>query len=158
GPSKRWPAAAYGELARRLADDGFAIWVLGGPDERTLAEEIGHHGGPDVRDLTGHDLRNAVLALAAADAAVSNDSRLLPAPPALGPPSVGILGPTSPGHWAPPNPLAAVMEPATELACRPCHKPVCRLRHHRCMRDIPPEQVLAAVRQAVDAVGASARP
>ena len=158
GPSKRWPAVAYGELARRLASDGFAIWVLGGPDERTLAADIGHHGGPDVRDLTGHDLRNAVLALAAADAAVSNDSGLLHVAAALGTPSIGIFGPTSPWHWAPLNPLHAVMETATELACRPCHKPVCRLAHHRCMRDIPVDEVLAAVRRAVEATQAVARP
>jgi heptosyltransferase-2 len=37
------------------------------------------------------------------------------------------------------------------VPCRPCHKPECRLLHHRCMRDIPVEQVLTAVQRALAA-------
>ena len=150
GPSKRWPSAAYAELARRLLAEGLAVWVLGGPDEKPLAAEI--VGDTPARDLTGDDLREAILALAAAAAAVSNDSGLLHVAAALGTPSIGIFGPTSPWHWAPLNPLAETIETATELSCRPCHKPVCRLVHHRCMRDIAPEQVLAATRRALAAL------
>jgi heptosyltransferase-2 len=150
GPSKRWPSGAYAALSRRLIADGLAVWVLGGPDEKPLAAEI--VGDTAARDLTGHDLRDAVLALAAASAAVSNDSGLLHVAAALGTPSVGIFGPTSPWHWAPLNPLAGTVETTTELSCRPCHKPVCRLVHHRCMRDIAPDQVLAATRRALAAV------
>jgi len=149
GPSKRWPAAAYAEVARRLASEGFAVWVLGGPGEKTLAAEI--VAGGAARDLTGHDLRDAILALGAAAAAVSNDSGLLHVAAALGTPAIGIFGPTSAWHWAPLNPIAATIEAAIDLPCRPCHKPVCRLQHHRCMRDIPPEQVLAAVRRTLKA-------
>jgi heptosyltransferase-2 len=151
GPSKRWPAAAYRALAERLVADGLAVWVLGGPGERTLAAEIAQGFGRHVRDLTGSDLRNAILALATAQVAVSNDSGLLHVAAALGTPSIGIFGPTSPWHWAPLNPLAGTIQAAIELDCRPCHKPICRLGHHRCMRDIAPEQVLAATRKALTA-------
>jgi heptosyltransferase-2 len=146
GPSKRWPG--YGALAARLTQLGFAVWVVGGPDEKALAAEIARHA-PGTRDLTGPDLRNAILALAAAAVAISNDSGLLHAAAAIGTPSVGIFGPTSPWHWAPLNPLAAVIETKTDVPCRPCHKPTCRLVHHRCMRDIPMEQVEAAVQTAM---------
>ncbi|HXW41106.1 MAG TPA: lipopolysaccharide heptosyltransferase II [Xanthobacteraceae bacterium] len=149
GPSKRWPSASYAALARALVADGFAVWVLGGPAEQALAADI--VAGTAARDLTGHDLREAILALAAATVAVSNDSGLLHIAAALGTPSIGIFGPTSPWHWAPLNPLAATIETATKLDCRPCHKPVCRLGHHRCMRDIAPETVLAATHRAVAA-------
>jgi heptosyltransferase II len=151
GPSKRWPAATYGEVARTLTARGIAVWVIGGPDEAGLAAEIAAAGGPLVRDLTGPDLRNAILALAAAGAAVSNDSGLLHVAAALGTPAIGVFGPTSPWHWAPLNPLAAVIETRSELPCRPCHKPTCRLRHHRCMRDIPAAQVLEALERAMAA-------
>src|ERR1700736_4403708 len=151
GPSKRWPAATYGEVARTLTARGMAVWVVGGPDEARLAAEIAAAGGPLVRDLTGPDLRNAILALAAAKAAVSNDSGLLHVAAALGTPAMGFSGPTGPWHWAPLNPLAAVIETRSELSCRPCHKPTCRLRHHRCMRDIPAAQVLEAVERAMAA-------
>jgi heptosyltransferase II len=146
GPSKRW--TAYGELAARLAELGLAVWVVGGPDEKALAAEIARRA-PQTRDVTGADLRNAILALAAATVAISNDSGLLHIAAAIGTPSIGIFGPTSPWHWAPLNPLAAVIETKTDVPCRPCHKPTCRLRHHRCMRDIPVERVAAAVRGAL---------
>jgi heptosyltransferase II len=154
GPSKRWPAAYYAEAARRLAAQGFSIWVLGGPGEGAVAAEIAA-GSDRVRDLTGADLRNAVLALAAADVAVSNDSGLLHVAAALGTPSIGIFGPTSPWHWAPLNKLAAVIETTTDVSCRPCHKPTCRYGHHRCMREIPAERVVAATLAAFAPVTAA---
>ena len=144
GPSKRWPF--FGALAANLARAGFAVWVVGGPGEAPLAADIAGHA-PETRDLTGPDLRNAILALAAAAVAVSNDSGLLHVAAAMGTPAIGVFGPTSPWHWAPLNPLAGVIEAATSVRCRPCHKPTCRLQHHRCMRDIAPEQVAAAVQR-----------
>ena len=152
GPSKRWPSAAYADLTRRLLAEGLAVWVLGGPDEKPLASEI--VDGTPARDLTGHDLRDAVLALANASVAVSNDSGLLHVAAALGTPSIGIFGPTSPWHWAPLNPLAATIEATSELPCRPCHKPVCRLGHHRCMRDITSDAVMAAIHRTLSALAA----
>ena len=152
GPSKRWPAAAYAALTRQLTAGGVAVWVLGGPEEKRLAAEI--IGDTPARDLTGPDLRDAILALASASVAVSNDSGLLHVAAALGTPAIGIFGPTSPWHWAPLNPLAATVEMKGELPCRPCHKPVCRLGHHRCMRDIAPEDVWAATRRALAAASA----
>jgi heptosyltransferase-2 len=149
GPAKRWPSSYYAELARTLASEGSDIWVIGGPGEKEIAAQIVAADASHVRDLTGADLRNAILALAAADLAVSNDSGLLHVAAAIGTPTIGIFGPTSPWHWAPLNPLAAVIETTSALPCRPCHKPTCRLVHHRCMRDIPADQVLAATRMAL---------
>jgi heptosyltransferase II len=94
-------------------------------------------------------LRNAILALAAADVAVSNDSGLLHVAAAIGTPAIGIFGPTSPWHWAPLNPLAAVVEIEGELSCRPCHKPTCRMSHHQCMRDISADRVVALTMKAL---------
>jgi heptosyltransferase-2 len=149
GPSKRWPASYYGELAQQLTRQGHAIWVLGSPDETPIAAEIVAAAGANAIDLTSPDLRNAILALRLASAAVSNDSGLLHVAAAIGTPSIGIFGPTSPWHWAPLNPLAAVIETRTDLPCRPCHQPTCRLVHHRCMRDIAPSRVLREVDDAL---------
>jgi heptosyltransferase II len=153
GPSKRWPSGAYAALTRRLLAEGLAVWVLGGPDEKPLAAEI--IGDTAARDLTGRDLRDAILALASASVAVSNDSGLLHIAAALGTPTIGIFGPTSPWHWAPLNLLAATIETASELLCRPCHRPTCRLGHHRCMEEIAPDQVVAATQRALAAVAAT---
>jgi heptosyltransferase-2 len=156
GPSKRWAASSYADLGRRLIAEGHRVWIVGGPSERALAAEIAAPAPEAIRDLTGPDLRNAILALAAADVAVSNDSGLMHVAAALGTPAIGIFGPTSPLQWAPLNPLAAVIETPNELPCRPCHKPVCRLGHHLCMRDIAVEHVMAATRAAIGA-GRTAR-
>ena len=116
GPSKRWPAAHYAALAARLVADGNRVWVIGGPGERAIAAEIVGPSQGQIRDLTGPDLRNAILALAAAHAAVSNDSGLLHVAAALGTPAIGIFGPTSAWHWAPLNPIAAVIETQQTVA------------------------------------------
>ena len=146
----------FAELARSLTAEGFSVWVLGSPAEAPLADEIVDAAGPHARDLTSNDLRNAILALKVASACVSNDSGLVHVAAAIGTPTVGIFGPTSPWHWAPLNPLAATIETQTDVPCRPCHKPVCRLEHHRCMRDIPASQVLPAVHRALGKLAAPA--
>jgi heptosyltransferase-2 len=149
GPAKRWTTDGYAALTRRLLADGFAVWVLGGPGEKAAAQAI--VGDTQARDLTGTDLREAILAMAAATAAVSNDSGLLHVAAAVGTPTVGIFGPTSPWHWAPLNPLAATIQAQNELPCRPCHKPVCRYGHHRCMTEITPDDVYSATSRALAA-------
>jgi heptosyltransferase II len=156
GPSKRWHAAYYAKAAAELVAEGHTVWIVGGPLEKELAAEIAQGNATHIRDLTGPDLRNAILALAAARLVVSNDSGLLHVAAALGTPTIGIFGPTSPWHWAPLNPLAAVIETTTDVPCRPCHKPVCYLVHHRCMRDIPAAQVLPAVHRALGRMAAPA--
>jgi len=150
GPSKRWSAAAYGSVAKALSADGCAVWVLGGPAEKPLAQAIAERSG--ATDLAGPDLREAVLALACAAVAVSNDSGLLHVAAALDVPAIGIFGPTSPWHWAPLNGLAAVVQADTAPPCRPCHEPVCRFGHHRCMEDISADEVLSLTRRALAGV------
>lgn len=149
GPSKRW--SYYAEAAKELTNRGYDVWVIGGPGETPAATEIVAAAGPRARDLTGEDLRNGILALAAADLVISNDSGLLHVSAAIGSPTIGIFGPTSPFHYAPLNPVDAIIETKTEVSCRPCHKPTCRMQHHRCMRDIPVSQVMDAAETAIHA-------
>jgi heptosyltransferase II len=132
-----------------LTADGVAVWVLGGPDEAPFARQIVADAGDLARDMTGPDLRNAILALAAADVAISNDSGLLHVAAALGTRTIGIFGPTSPWHWAPLNPIAATVQAPVQLDCQPCHKPTCYKVHHRCMRDIAPDTVLDVTQRAL---------
>src|SRR6187397_450450 len=146
GASKRW--TYYPEAARLLAERGLDVWVVGGPGEKALAAEIVAAGGPRVRDLTGSDLRNGILAMAAASVAISNDSGLMHIAAAIGTPIMGIFGPTSPYHWAPLNGLAATVQTNTVVPCQPCHRPVCTMNDHRCMRDIPASDV-AGIAQRV---------
>ena len=69
---------------------------------------------------------------------------------AIGTPTMGIFGPTSPYLWAPLNGLAATVLTKTQLSCQPCQRTVCTMNDHRCMRDIPAADVveIAAARAA----------
>ena len=154
GSSKRW--SYYPQAARLLADRGLDVWVVGGPSEQTLAAEIAAVGGSRVRDLTGTDLRNGILAMAAANLAISNDSGLMHVAAALGTPTIGIFGPTSPYHWAPLNGLAATVQTKTVVACQPCHRPVCTMNDHRCMRDIPASDVADIAQRVLAKAGIGA--
>jgi heptosyltransferase-2 len=147
GASKRW--TYYPEAARLLAERGLDVWVIGGPGEKVLAQEIVAAGGQRVRDLTGTDLRNGILAMAAASVAISNDSGLMHIAAAIGTPTMGIFGPTSPYHWAPLNGLAATVQTKTIVPCQPCHRPVCTMNDHRCMRDIPAMDVVETAQRVL---------
>ncbi|MBR0826109.1 lipopolysaccharide heptosyltransferase II [Bradyrhizobium manausense] len=155
GASKRW--TYYPEAARQFAEQGLEVWVVGGPGEKALAQEIVAAGGPRVRDLTGTDLRNGVLAMAAAGVAISNDSGLMHIAAALGTPTMGIFGPTSPYLWAPLNGLAAtVVQNKSVLSCQPCQSTICKMNDHRCMRDIAASEVVAIAQRVLQETAARA--
>jgi heptosyltransferase-2 len=148
GAGKAWPPGHYAALARALTEDGASVWVLGGPDETAIAKQIAGAAGNHAHDLTSADLRNAILALAAADISVTNDSGLMHVSAAIGTPTIAIFGPTSPWHWKPLNPIAAILEPPGDEAARE------RARsdgndavRHRRTADVAVETVLAAVRE-----------
>lgn len=162
GVSKRW--TYYPEAARLLVERGLEVWVVGGPAEKGLAQEIvaaggpGTAGGPGVRDLTGTDLRNGVLAMAAAGVAISNDSGLMHIAAALDTPTMGIFGPTSPYLWAPLNSLAAtVVQDKEMLSCQPCQSTICKMNDHRCMRDLAASEVVGIAERVLREAGAHKR-
>ena len=148
GAGKAWPAGHYAALARALTKDGASVWVLGGPDETAIAKQIAGAAGNHGHDLTSADLRNAILALAAADVSVTNDSGLMHVSAAIGTPTIAIFGPTSPWHWKPLNPIAAILEPPGEEAARESARAEGNdaVRHRR-TADVAVETVLAAVRE-----------
>jgi heptosyltransferase-2 len=148
GPSKRW--TGYAELARQISEAGYDVWVVGGPAEKPLAQAISETRKTGIYDRTSTDLRNGIFALAAATLVVSNDSGLMHVAAAIGRPTIGIFGPTSPFHWAPLNGLSATIKLTPNLVCQPCHKPICRVQHHRCMRDITTEEVMTAIRAILE--------
>jgi heptosyltransferase-2 len=80
---------------------------------------------------------------------VTNDSAPLHLATAVGTPVVALFGPTVPAQGFGPRGARDVALGHEGLACRPCsaHGPqVCPLLHHRCMRELAVETVLAAVR------------
>ena len=148
GEGKAWPPRHYTELARALTRDGMSVWVLGGPNETPIANQIVAAGG--ARDLTSDDLRNAILALAAADLSITNDSGLMHVSAAIGTPTVAIFGPTSPWHWKPLNPVAAILEPpGDEMARALARSEGNDAVRHRRTADVSVDMVLKTVRNVL---------
>ena len=150
GAGKAWPAAHYCQLARMLVKDGASVWVLGGPSETPIAKEVVAAAGGHARDLTSADLRNAILPLAMTDVSVTNDSGLMHVSAAIGTPTIAIFGPTSPWHWKPLNPIAAILEPPGDERARERARIDGNIAvRHRRTDDVAVETVLATVRKVL---------
>ena len=139
GPAKRWPTEHFVTLARRLLDSGYAVWLIGSPNDRPAADPIAA-AIPDVRNACGRtDLGTAIDLLAQASVVVSNDSGLMHAAAAVGRPLVALFGSSSPDYTPPISPLASVAR--IDIACSPCFKRECPLGHFKCMRELSPNVV-----------------
>jgi heptosyltransferase-2 len=145
GPAKRWPTSAYGAVAARFAGRGTDVIVLGSAKERALGDEIvAAAAEPRVRNLCGQtSLADVIDLLAAADAAVSNDSGLLHVAAAAGTRVVAIYGSSTPVFTPPLTATATIVY--DKIECSPCFERTCPLGHLRCLKEIAPERVAAAV-------------
>lgn len=143
GPAKRWPAAHFATLARKLAEQGFAIWLFGSPKDHPVAEEISRLAPGLCRNLCGTtSLAQAVDLLALADLVVCNDSGLMHVAAALDRPLVTLYGSSSPGFTPPLSKQADIL--SLKLACSPCFKRECPLGHLDCLNKLSPEHVFNA--------------
>jgi heptosyltransferase-2 len=148
GPAKRWPAAHFADLAKKLAADGYSIWLFGSPKDHAVAEEIAAHAPGLTRNLCGATtLGQAVDLLALADLVVCNDSGLMHVAAALKRPIVALYGSSSPGFTPPLSDDADIL--SLKLECSPCFKRACPLGHLDCLNKLLPEQVYAACQQRI---------
>ena len=146
GPSKRWPAERFAELARRLAAKGVVVFILGNARDAELGRSIARCS--PARDLTGKtDLLDAVDILSAASAAVTNDSGLLHVAAALDVPVAGVYGSTTPAFTPPLS--ARSLAIGHDLPCRPCFRRECPFGHRACLTNTSADRVLGAL----DALG-----
>lgn len=140
GEAKKWPAAQYAEVARALLQSGRQVWLLGSPNDVKDCAAI-EQLAPGVNNLAGRtSLLDAVDLLSLAQQAVCNDSGLMHAACAVGVPTIGIFGSTSPEFTPPLGANAVVVE--RELDCRPCFQRTCPLGHLNCLRKLPADQVI----------------
>ena len=144
GPAKRWPAAHFAALARRLAAAGYDAWAIGGPGDAPIGAEAAALAGGALTDLTGKStLADAIALIAAAALVVTNDSGLMHVAAALGRPIVALYGSTSPAFTPPLTADAVIL--SENLDCSPCFERVCPLGHFKCLNDLSPERVWRAV-------------
>lgn len=148
--TKRWPIAHWSALAERLRGAGYQPIVVGGPDDRGLAQQLG--GENRAVSAAGElSLQETGALLARARVAVSGDTGVMHMATAVGTPIVALFGPTVEQFgFFPYRARALVLERA--LDCRPCSATGtarCPLGHHRCLADIAPAEVAAAVERLV---------
>jgi heptosyltransferase-2 len=147
--SKRWPY--YGDLAAKLAGRTTVV-AVGGPDDAGLGDEIvravGRSGGRAVNACGKLTLRQSAALIGRAILLVTNDSAPLHLATAMGTPIVALFGPTVTEFGFGPLRAGDVALGIEELQCRPCSPhgpPRCPLGHHRCMRELTVEAVIAAI-------------
>jgi heptosyltransferase-2 len=146
GPAKRWPAEHFIALGRRLLDDGYAVWLLGSPNDQAAAMPIAS-ALAGARDLTGRtDLGTAIDLLSLASTVVSNDSGLMHAAAAVSRPLIALFGSSSPVYTPPLSPLAHIAK--IDIACSPCFQRECPLGHFKCMRELSVDVVYNLARDA----------
>lgn len=125
---KRWPVERFVELARRLADDGYEVCVISGPDERADSRAI-VQAVPSARLFEG-PLDSVARFLSGCAAAVTNDSGIGHLAAAVGTRVLALHGPT-PVEGGPYGPRAVRFRPSP---CPACFDP--RLRNTSCALDI----------------------
>jgi heptosyltransferase-2 len=141
GPAKRWPARHFATLATMLPGP---VWLVGSAKDALVGAEIERLCAGRALNLCGRTtLEQAIDIIASARGVVSNDSGLMHVAAALERPLAALFGSSSPGYTPPMSPGARII--SLRLDCSPCFKRECPLGHMRCLNDLLPEQVAAAM-------------
>jgi len=154
---KRWPLDNFAELIDHLDDCDF--YLFGGPDDKNVNETIVRNlrGSGTVFKIEGLPIRIAASVIKNMDLFISNDSGLMHLAAAVGVPVVAIFGPTNPGSLRPWGIRHKVIR--TDLPCPPCFyyspNPLeCKSEDKfRCLKDLPPDTVYAAVCELLNQQG-----
>jgi lipopolysaccharide heptosyltransferase II len=147
--TKRWPLAHWRALVEQCVADGFAVVVVGGPADGELGAALAENGRRRVVNAAGiFGLQATGALLQRSRALVSGDTGVMHMATGVRTPVVGLFGPTVEAFgFFPYSSRATVLE--LPLPCRPCTTqggPQCPLGHHRCLVDLHPHAVYAALR------------
>lgn len=146
GAAKHWPAESFATLARQLIDRrGASVLVFCGPNEREAAREIMVR--TDRRGIHSLADENVSLGLSKAcvrrlNLLVTTDSGPRHFAAAFDRPVVSLFGPTF-IEWTDTY-FAKEIRLQKKVPCGPCQQRVCPLAHHRCMKELVVDEVLAA--------------
>ena len=153
GSAKRWPPAAFADLAASLAGDGVGMAMVGAASDRATAAEVTHElrGRATLIDVVGKtDIPALAGVLSNCRALVANDSGALHLAAALGVSVTAVFGPTDERLSAPRSRQSAVASHQSAVLtnrtwCRPCGLRECPL-DHACMLGISAADAAAATR------------
>jgi heptosyltransferase-2 len=135
----------FAEVVNRIAAQRDVHFILlTGPGEESIRDDVKAKAVPEFLEpeTSESGLSRLKGLIARLDLLICNDSGPRHIAVAFECPIVCIMGPTSPRYTDSPYEIGEVLR--LPLECSPCQKPVCPLEHHRCMRDVTPEQVAEA--------------
>ena len=143
-PARRWPSESFAALARMLVrQHGCRVVFSGAEADRALVEGICAAMDAPCESLVGYlDVAHLAGLLALAPLLISNNTAPVHLAAAVGTPVVDIYALTAPDRtpWAVPHRVVS-----RDMACKYCCQSVCPEGHGNCLRQITPEEVLAAV-------------
>ena len=145
--TKRWLPEGFAAVADALMDPYQArILLLGSREDETITKEIIARCRQKPVNLAGQPLSELVATLSRCRLLITNDNGAMHIGTALGVPIVAVFGSTSPsGGYGPYTKEAEIVEHT--LPCRPCGLHGyrrCPLGHFKCMKEITPQEVVAA--------------
>ena len=154
-PRKRWPVEHWAKLADELsARYRLPLVVIGAEGEREISERVLELATPTIVNFVGQLSIGELAALAAqARLFIGNDSGPMHVVSTTGTDIVCLFGPTDDRVWQPSSPNHRVLR-------RPCPctlagpETPCDFEGARCLRSIPPEEVLQAAATFLDATTA----
>jgi heptosyltransferase-2 len=155
GPAKQWGPERFAAVgAHRARTHGVRLAVVGAGADASAAGEtarIAAAAGARVANLAGAtSLPELVGILHASIAVVSNDSGVMHLAAALGRPTVGVFGSTSPVWTASAAPHVANLY--AEYPCSPCFRRTCPIGYG-CLRSIEAEQGVVALERLLGGSG-----
>jgi lipopolysaccharide heptosyltransferase II len=147
-PSRRYPAEAYAEVARRLVRRyGWQIVFTGSAGEAALVEHIRTLMGAPSHSAAGRlDLPALCALIDAAPVLIANNTGPAHIAAALGTPVVDLYALTNLQH------MPWMVESRVlyhDVPCKHCYKSICPQGHHDCLRRVPPDAVVAAAMELV---------
>ena len=148
--TKRWPLEYFVELINKL---GQPVLLLGGPDEAEDAVELSKSLQVDHLNAVGqYDLVLSAALVKECSSLITHDTGLMHIGAAFEKTLFTLWGNTVPELGFSPWKAQAINLQVEGLKCRPCTKlghDACPKGHFKCMRDLKPEMVLAAIEESV---------
>jgi len=153
GPAKRWPPERFRTVLKRCLDQWeLPIVAVGVSSEQSLADQVLTDLPQElIHDLVGEtSLDQCIHVLAAGQATVANDSGIMHLSSALGTPTVGIFGSSTPQLTSPLGPSHSVIY--RDVNCSPCFQRTCPLSEdrYRCLTNITPDRVFESLSKIID--------
>lgn len=136
--TKRLPAGQLEAICRSLT---CPVFLLGGPSDREMGEQVAQNAGRHVYNLCGKlDINQSASVVRQAAAVISHDTGLMHIAAAFRKPIVSVWGNTVPAFgmypFYPDGMDAGIVEEVQGLPCRPCSKigfGSCPKGHFHCM-------------------------